>query len=309
MALRQRLSLGLVSRTATYWNYYAAQSQGFYRAQGLEVEPVLTGSTQGTLEALRRGWVQVGAMAPNVVIAAVEMGEEMRVVGGVVNRQASSVVAAPEVGGFADLRGQPVALGLPSNGTALLFRAVLARQGLLPGTYVAVENMGSTPELVQGLLRGEIKAALLTQPFDYQLLERGFRRLALTSEVIPHYPFATLNVALSWAQGHRVLLVAFLRATEAAGRWLHDPAHAEESIAVLAEATGLEERFARQTHRLYFQEVRGLARGAEVEPWALHQVAELMGEAGLLPLPLRPPETYLDLSYLAAARAMPGEGG
>src|SRR4051794_30640162 len=104
------LRYGEGSRTATYWLHYVAQARGLYAAEGLEVEPVATHTTGGGVAAVEAGRVDVGSNCPDYVVAAVERGEALAVVGGVVLRAVSAVVARPDVKSIADLRGRRVAV-------------------------------------------------------------------------------------------------------------------------------------------------------------------------------------------------------
>src|ERR671932_2087541 len=101
-----RVVYGEVSRTATYWQHYIAQARGLYAAEGLEVEGYATRSTGGGVAALEAGRVDVASNCPDYVVAAVERGAGLAVVGGVVHRPVSAIVAQPDVPGLPALRGR-----------------------------------------------------------------------------------------------------------------------------------------------------------------------------------------------------------
>lgn len=296
-----KLRYGVVVRTASYWNLYVAQEKGFFAREGLEVEEVETRSTRGGVEMLRQGEIDIAANAPDMVIEADLAGGGLCLVGGLVNRQKSGFMSRPSCGSFAELRGARVALGPAHSGTAILIEEMLRRRGLAPGAYRPVDVGSTSVRLAAALQADEVDAALLTQPYDFLLLERGYRRLAVVDEVVPDYPFACLAARRTPGPEERVALVAFLRATAASGAWLRDPANAAEATAILAKATGLERPLAERTYALYFDARPALARGVEIEPDGIGQVLSLLAQAGRVPDPPPLAGRFIDTSLMQEA--------
>src|SRR5919199_2398208 len=222
-----RVVYGEVSRTATYWLHYVAEARGLYAAEGLEIEPFATGSTGGSVAALEAGRVDVASNCPDYVVAAVERGAALAVVGGVVHRPVSAIVVRPDVESLAALRGRRVAVTEQIGGVSSLLKTILRRQGLEPGDYELVIK-GGTPAQAEALREGAADAAMLTHPFEARLVAEGFRLLGYASDYFPNYAFTTLNVRRDWAEDHEAELIALLRATARAGRWLFDPANAAD---------------------------------------------------------------------------------
>ncbi len=296
-----KLRYGLVVRTASYWNLYVGQAKGFFAKEGLDVAEVLTTSTLGGVEMLRRREVDIAANAPDMVIEADLAGAGLCLIGGLVNRQKSGLVARPACRNFADLRGGRVALGPAHSGTAILIEEVLRRRGLERGSYRPVD-VGSTSIRLAAALEGDgVDAVLLTQPYDFLLLERGYHRLAVVDEVVPDYPFACLAARREPGPEERAAQVAFLRASAAAGAWLRDPANAAEATGILAGASGLEPRLAERTYALYFDARPALARGVEIEPEGIEQVLSLLAQAGRVPDPPPAADRFIDTSLMDEA--------
>ncbi len=296
-----KLRYGLVVRTASYWNLYVAQGKGFFAREGLEVEEVPTSSTLGGVEMLRRQEVDIAANAPDMVIEADLAGAGLCFIGGLVNRQKSGLMARPSCGSFADLRGARVALGPAHSGTAILIEEVVRRRGLERAAYRAVDVGSTSIRLAAALEADEVDVALLTQPYDFLLLERGYHRLAVVDEVVPDYPFACLAARREPGPEERAAQVAFLRASAAAGAWLRDPAHAAEATSILAGATGLDRTLAERTYGLYFDARPALARGVEIEPQGIEQVLGLLAQASRVPGPPPPAGQFIDTSLIQEA--------
>jgi ABC-type nitrate/sulfonate/bicarbonate transport system substrate-binding protein len=296
-----RLVYGEVSRTATYWQHYIALARGLYADEGLEVAIVPTHSTGGGVAALEAGQVDVASNCPDYVVAAVERDAALAVVGGVVHRPVSAIVARPDVATFDALRGRRVAFTEPSGGVSGLLKTILRRQGLGTDEYELVV-VGGTPAQAEALRAGTVDAAMLTHPFEARLEAEGYRLLGYTSDYCSRFAFTTLNVRREWAAVNAPALVALLRATARAGRWLFDPANAVAAQEILAAATGLPRGEMAATYRRYVQEGGVLAREAEIDSASLQAVVDLMVDEGLLPA-ARPVDRYVDRSYWERARA------
>lgn len=296
----QTIRYGLVSKTATYWNFYAGMEKGFFEEEGLDVRTEITGSTSGTIEALIDDRIDIASNCPDHLIKAVqERGQKLMVVGGVIDQAVSTIVTRPEIEDFEDIRGRRVAVTEAEGGVSSLLYAILARKGLKSSEYESVV-LGGSPAQAKALEEGRADVAMLTHPFDAYLASRGFRRLGLVSEEIPEYPLTTLNVRERWAKEREDLLVAFLRATIRADDWLFDPVNREPACSILAGTTGLPVETVEQTYKLYIRE-GALARRASVAVKSIEKVIEIMRECELVEGSLPAPSSFLDLRYLELA--------
>ncbi len=296
-----RVVYGMVSPTATYWLHYIAQARGLYAAEGLTIENYPTGSTGGGVVALEAGRVDVASNCPDYVVAAVERGAALAIVGGVVHRPVSAIIAQPDVPDLAALRGRRVAVTEQIGGVSSLFKAILRRHGLGPGDYQLC-IVGGTPAQAEALRQRAVDAAMLTHPFEARLVAEGFRLLGYTSDYWADYAFTTLNVRRDWAEEQADALVALLRATARAGRWLFEPAHAAEAQAILAQATGLTTAEVADTYRLYVEQGGVLAREGEISDAGIAAVLDVMREENLLAA-APAPDWYVDRTYWLRAQA------
>jgi ABC-type nitrate/sulfonate/bicarbonate transport system substrate-binding protein len=296
-----RVVYGEVSRTATYWLHYVAQARGLYAAEGLEIEPFATGSTGGGVAALEAGRVDVASNCPDYVVAAVERGAALAVVGGVVHRPVSAIVTAPDVPALSALRGRRVAVTEQIGGVSSLLKSVLRRQGLEPGDYELV-IIGGTPAQAEALRAGRADAAMLTHPFEARLVAEGFRLLGYASDYFADYAFTTLNVRREWAEDYDDALVALLRATTRAGRWLFDPANAGPAQQILAQATGLTTAEVVDTYQVYVQQGGVLAREGEIADAGMAAVLDVMREESLLAA-APAADWYVDRGYWLRAQS------
>jgi NitT/TauT family transport system substrate-binding protein len=278
------LRYGIAAKTATYWNLYVASDEGCYAAERLEVEPVVTGGTRETIDALHSGQIDLAGCSPDELITAAQHGADLLVVGGIIGRPVSWIIGRPGLGSLADLRGRTIGVNQTRGSVSMVFRAALRAAGLGPDDYQQ-RSVGTTPVMVEALRRGEVDAAMLTAPFDLALIHEGFRPLQNAADGLPAYAFTTINARRQWVESQPPLLAAFFRATRAAGALIDDPTARQRSLAALAAWTGLSGEALEHTDSLYRQP-GVLSRRGEVELAGLEAVARLMAEEGLLAGPV-----------------------
>jgi ABC-type nitrate/sulfonate/bicarbonate transport system substrate-binding protein len=178
------LRVGIVSRTATYWPLYLMVDGG----DALEL--VELGSTAAGVEALVTGRVDVAATCPDSLIAT---SAPLRVAGGLVDRPPTTILARPGLRSVSELRGMRVATTQPRGSVSVYLRAALRAQGLAPEDYAQIV-CGATPRQADALRRGVVDAAMLTFPFDRDLVAEGFVALVDVGAACGRCAFTTLNV-------------------------------------------------------------------------------------------------------------------
>lgn len=274
------LRYGIVSKTATYWNAYMAVSQNLFSREGLDVRFTLTGSTAATIRMVLDGTIDLGGCSPDELVSAREAGEDLVVVGGIINRPASRIVGSPGIRSLEDLAGRRIGVNQVRGSVSMVLTAALQAAGLHDGSYTTVEA-GTTLEMAAKLRTGHIDAAMLTAPFDVALVAEGFIALADVGEVLPRYAFTTINARRDWVTEHPAELAGFFHATRAAGRLIASRRWRRETLEALAAQTGLSGSVLDQTLEIY-QAPGVLARRGEVRPGALRAVVDLMRDQGLL---------------------------
>ncbi len=220
------LRVGIVSRTATYWPLYLM-------AEEHAVDLVALGSTSAGVDALLDRRVDVAATCPDALIAN---GAPLGVACGLVDRPPTTIVAAPGIRSVADLRGRRVATTQPSGSVSVFLRAALRALGVAPADYTQVV-CGPTPAQADALAGGQVDAAMLTFPFDRELVARGFVPLADVGAVLGPCAFTTLNVrrgftsAPEWRPFHDAVVRQAAALRDAGGQ--------AAALDVLARATGI----------------------------------------------------------------------
>ena len=283
---------------------HLAEQNGFFAREQIKLERItIPGGTDKMVMALEQGAVDVTQSATPYLIQAVLRGSDAVGIASETANPIYSLIVKPEIASFADLKGKMLGLSLPIDTISISMRKLLALKGLGEADYRVKELVG-TPVRFECLKRGECDGVPLGQPDDLIALTQGYRRLGLSTEAVSAFQFQLLAVKRSWAVANKDVLVRFVRAIASSFRFIRDPANRAEVIKAMVAVTGSTEDIAGQTLALYLEPDRGvMPKQAEFSIAGLAQVITFMGEGGMLPQPLPPPERFVDPQYLKAAGA------
>src|SRR5262249_25634930 len=153
--------------------------------------------------ALERGIGDVtGTATPYLIQAVLKGSDAVAVIGGPANA-VYSLIAKAEFGDVASLRGRLVAMSTPADTISLATRLLLAKHGLREGDYRSKELVGSGAR-ANCLVSGECDAVPLGQPEDVVLVQKGFRRLGVSLDVLPVQQFNVLAARRAWQPRTRI---------------------------------------------------------------------------------------------------------
>lgn len=287
--------LAVISEGINTWPLDAAQAKKFFEKEGIRVEVTLTGSSAKQLEQLTRGGFDIGMQQSDHVVRAVERGADLFIFMSHSPAPELTLVAAPEIAAFADLKGQVIAVDGTRSGYALLLRKLLADKGFEEGDCTFRE-FGGSRERYNALKNRDAAASFLNPPFDQDLFAAGFRSLGTTREYFPSYPGAICAARRSWAARNERQLIAFIRGFRAAYAWLRDAANKAEAIRILPARLNLDPEAAADAFDGFAQ--RELP---ELTAEGLSQVIDVVWEAEGCSWPKPGAQRYFDPSYLSKA--------
>jgi len=298
------VTAGIVTRNAYFWPVWIADDAGFFTQQGVKNEVVLTRSPAGGHQMLASGGADVAISTPETAILANVKGAPLVLVAGGQEDPVYSLIAGPQIQAVTDLRKKPLAIAGLRDGVTLIMQRLLVNHGLAEDDLDWIV-VGGTTERYVAVKSGAAGAGLVGQPLDFQGEAEGLHRLLSSSEVTKEWQFINVAANREWAQSHSDALVRWLRAYVNGARYLNDPANKDASIRILSEATNTDERFARQTYELYFEQLAGqvVSREAGINLNGLRNVIKLMDETGAFEgSPPPSPEQVVDLTYWEQAR-------
>jgi ABC-type nitrate/sulfonate/bicarbonate transport system substrate-binding protein len=291
------------------WNLpvWAAQRQGFFEAQGVTVQLSYTPTSVYLITKLLDGTFDIALAGMDNVVAYQEGQGEAKIpdnpdlfafLGG--DAGFLSVVSAPSVKSFADLKGKTVSVDAMTTGFAFVARELLVRNGVTE-TDVTFVRAGGTANRYRELIAGKHDATLLRTPFELLVRQRGFNQLA-GAESLGAYQGTVAAARRGWATGHEKELIGFLRGYRAAVDWLYDRANRDIVEAILvANIRDMTPTLAKQSYDLLLADKGGMTRDVALDMDGIRTVLVLRSKYGMPQKSLADPMKYVDLSYYEKA--------
>lgn len=181
--------------------------------RNLEVRLQYLDGTLGS-KAIVANELDVLMVAPASPIAAdLNGGQDLVVIGSILNHPTFALNAASSIKVPADLRGKIVATDLAGSANQYGTLIMLNDVGL-SATDVTLRSMGVTEVQFAALTSGQVQAATLTPPFSFQAQAKGFAPIT-TSYKLPYQSWSFV-VRRSRIEALSPMLVAFLRACQQA---------------------------------------------------------------------------------------------
>ena len=215
-----------------------AKARGFFTRQGIDAEIMVMADGTLTAPAVISGQAQFAAMPTGALAAAKSNGAPFRMVAGGALYEpgvaTTVVVAAPRSGirSARDLVGKRVALDFVPSLAHVGLRRWLERGG------VSIEDVDFTtlpfPQIVAPLIRGDVDAAVLPEPYATEALRRGARRVALPMDAVCSQE-CLLTVYMARRDIDPNLAARFRNAVQQAAVWANQKRNRPASARILAQ--------------------------------------------------------------------------
>ena len=293
---------------ASNWPFWVGQEKGFFSREGVEVTLDLTPNSVELAKSLHSGRYDLALTSVDNVVAYDE-GQGEADLGGPadfvaifgVDNGLLSVMAAPEVKSFADLKGKTLSVDAMTTGFAFVLRELLAKNGIAEGD-VQIVRVGGGAQRLEALLKKEQAATLLNTPLDLVAEARGFNRLARARDQLGAYQGIVATMRRDAAARQRPRVEAFIRGFHGSVAWLADPANKEEALTILTgKMRGMERNPAERAYASLLDPANGMYRDLRIDREGLATVLRLRSTYAPARKSLTDPERYVDLSYLTAA--------
>ena len=293
------------------WNLpvWAAQRQGLFESNGVSVQLSYTPTSVYLITKLLDGSFDIALGGMDNIVAYQEGQGEAKIpdnpdlfafLGS--DDGFASIVAAPAVKSFAELKGKTVSVDAMTTGYAFMVRELLARNGLAE-TDVSFVRAGGTASRYRDLIAGKQDATMLRTPFELLARERGFNQLA-TGESLGAYQGTVGLARRSWAREHEAAMIGFLRAYRAGTDWLYDRANREIVEALLvANIRDMTPALAKRSYELLLADKGGMTRDVALDMEGIRTVLQLRSKYGTPKKILDDPTKYVDLTYYQKAFA------
>lgn len=273
------VNYAVLSPTAAGWPLILAESQGFYRDEGLKVSIINSGSAPAVTAALASGSVHMADNGTDSLIVAIGHGLAIKMVAPQCNVNPYSLVVAPAVRTWADLKGKPVILGTKQDVTAIVFIGMASEHKLKLDDFSIIIG-GASNARYTALMSGNVAAAVLAQPFDLLAVSKGMRVLATAHDTYRDWALACTAVNVGWAANNRATVVKVLRAARRAIRFGY--ANRAASVAALVDATRVDAPIADASWDLLFSRWKAFDPNLRISTRMLQTIGKSQLDLGIM---------------------------
>jgi ABC-type nitrate/sulfonate/bicarbonate transport system substrate-binding protein len=289
------------------WPSFVGQQKGFFERNGITVTLQPTPNSVSQMTGLAEGKFDIAITAFDNIVAYVE-GQGEAPIGAQSEFFAFmgsdngflSLVVAPDVKRFADLKGKTLSVDARTTGYAFVLFDVLRRNGLAVDDY-KIEKVGGMAQRWDALRDGKQAGTLLSAPLNILASEQHFNQLAQATKVIGPYQGNVAATRRSWARENRTKVIAFIRGYAQAIDWLYDKGNRDEAITILLKNVQMSPEIAERTYDELLDPKEGFFRNARVSAKGLRTVLALRSRYADAKKKLMDPLKYYDPSYYAAA--------
>jgi ABC-type nitrate/sulfonate/bicarbonate transport system substrate-binding protein len=279
---------------------HAGIATGIFERRGIRLDLYLTENSRSQREGLATGKFDIVHSAVDNALAMVEVAKQdvVIVTGG--DSGMNEFFVQSEINSFADLRGRILVVDAPDTAYALQAKKILAAHGLKEGADYTVKQVGAGVYRFKAMAESkENAAAILNLPFTVQAEALGMKSLGRTTDMLGPYQAGGAFLMRAWAQAHAALLERYIAAYVEALRFVRDPAHRGDNIALLIDQLKISSKEAERTYELLVDPGFGFTPDAKFDLAGFRNVLALRAEVeGGQP---SAPERYIDLGYYERA--------
>ena len=277
--------------------HLVAEYKGFFAKEGLEVSFHEATYAPDHNRGMAEGRWDMSLSAADTMIARTTTdGVDFLLFMQAEEGLSAYLIGRPGVDSIDQLRGKLLA-GDPGDSNLDLIRKKILHSHSIDEKEYDTEIIGSSPKRLEAFLQGRVAAAMLTPPSSDKALAAGGVILADAENYVPNWPLTCGWALRLWLEGHRQIVVRFIRAWVAATDWLGESANREECLSLIME----QEMLTRAAAQNAYEKVVPKAR---INRSALNTVIELRKEMGVYRPPYSPVERFCNESYWREATGL-----
>lgn len=207
-----------------------ALDAGYFKEEGLDASITQIPGSQEVVAALIKGEIDLANSDSPSTINAHLSGVPNVILAVPVSKPIFDLMVPASVTKPEDLKGKIVAVSRVCDSTCFQVSRALTGWGLKPQVDVKFQGVQDYTGMFAGLKSGQIGAAALAPPFNFQAQKEGFHSLADLSSLPIEYPTAVVQGVKDFTGPHPDTTVAFLRAyVKAIARYKSDKAFMVET--------------------------------------------------------------------------------
>ena len=187
-----RIKIGIGVSSIGRFLPLVGKAAGLFERENISVEVVNQQDEGRVVEEIVTGETPIGTPNAPSLLFSLLRGNDLVIVGGVLNRPAFYLAANATIGGTADLKGKRIGINQPRRMAGMVMLALLRRWGLGIERDLKLVDLGLNDKSVEALRMGQIDAALLPPEKAFLAEEEGFRLVADSLDLDCHWvPLAT----------------------------------------------------------------------------------------------------------------------
>ncbi len=283
-------------------------AQGIFARHGIALELQLTESSRSQREGLAAGRFDIAQSALDNAVAMIEVARQDVVILAGGDSGMNEFIVQPGIASFAALRGRTIIVDAPDTAYALQAKKLLLKFGLHAGADYTVRPVGAVVYRYRALIDDKSNAGgVLNLPFNIEAAEHGLKSLGRLIDLLGPYQAAGAFAMRPWVRAHADTVERYLAAYVEALRFVRDPAHKADCIALMRDKLKLSAATAERTYAQLVDPGFGFTPDAKFDQQGFRNMLALRAEierkgGGAPPAP----EKYVDLVfYERAMRSLP----
>lgn len=174
-AQAKKVRVAVPGYTIAVLSFLAAKMNGYYTAEGLDVELIAMRAPTANL-ALIGGNVEYSAV-PLAGLTTALRGAPLKLIFCQFDKPQHALYARPELANVKSLRGKKVAVSGLGTIDDILLREALSANGIDPTKDLTILSMGAADTRFSALVSGAIDASVLIAPVSFHAKDQGYREL------------------------------------------------------------------------------------------------------------------------------------
>jgi NitT/TauT family transport system substrate-binding protein len=293
----KKVRLALPTKSVSFLAFYAAHHQGFYRDEGIELEPVIMQPALASTAVLT-GDIDYNGAVTGVIGAAVR-DRPMKAVLFTVARPLQYLMSKKEIKEPRELKGRKIAGSSPGGTVTFLTVLVLKRLGLDPERDVFLNPMGGTgASRLAALESGVVDAVILESPDNIVAQQRGFHELIFFGDLV-EFPQNGFGTSEKKILENPAEILRMVRATLRGLRFVWDKKNQEQVLEIIMkEMKPISSAMAKES---FGQVMRVITKDGFVKPDSIQVLIDLVRENTKVTRPI-PVNQVVDFTFLEKAQ-------
>ena len=185
----ETIKIGIGTSSIGRFLPYVAEAAGLFAEQNIAVEIVNQLDEEKVVEDIVSQTIPIGTPnAPSLIFSQLN-GNDLVMIGGLLNRPAFYLVANPKIESIANLKGKRVGINQPRRMAGMMMLALLRRWQFDRDKDLELVDLGLNDRSFEALSKGDLDAALLPPEKAFMAEANGLRivadTLALDSQWVP----------------------------------------------------------------------------------------------------------------------------